>query len=141
MFQPSISLLLFAILFQLLFNSFETNRLDPYILKGVLDCTNYKRLLTKFWKVLEEGLDIILYLIQVNRIYDIDLLISLLLLETTNVTRLKEVSLVRGKLNYLDLIHLRLENEVVCLMACSTINEEDMLGLIGSIIIMLNEIV
>jgi hypothetical protein len=69
------------------------------------------------------------------------LLVSLPLLETTNVIGLKEVGLVQRELNHLDLIHLCLENKVVCLIACSTINEEDMLRLIRSAIIVLNEMV
>jgi hypothetical protein len=86
-------------------------------------------------------LDVVLYLVRTNCIYDINLLISLPLPETTNVTRLKEVGLVQRELNYLNLIHLRFKNEVVCLIACSTINKEDMLRLVGSAIVVLNEMV
>jgi hypothetical protein len=69
------------------------------------------------------------------------LLVSLLLLETTNVTRLKKVGLVQRELNYLDLIYLRLKNKVVCFIACSTINKEDMLRLAKSAIVVLNKMV
>jgi hypothetical protein len=85
-FVTSVSLLLFTVLFQLLFYCLETNWLYPYVLEGVLDCTNSEGLLTKLCKVLEKGLDNVLHLIQANRIYNIRLLVSLPLLETTNVT-------------------------------------------------------
>jgi hypothetical protein len=88
----------------------------------VLDRTNSEGLLTKLWKVPEERLDVVLCLIRANRIHDIDLLISLPLLETTHVTGLKEVGLMRRKFNYLDLIHLCLKNKVVGVVACCTIN-------------------
>jgi hypothetical protein len=48
---------------------------------------------------------------------------------------------VEGKLNYLDLIHLCLKDKVVSFVARSTINKEDILRLVGSAIVMLNEIV
>jgi hypothetical protein len=88
----------------------------------VLDRTNSEGLLTKLWKVSEEGLDVVLCLVRANRIHNIRLLISLPLLETTYITRLKEVGLVGGKLDYLDLIHLRLKDKVISVMTCCTIN-------------------
>jgi hypothetical protein len=54
---------------------------------------------------------------------------------------LEEVGLVRGKLDYLDLIHLRLKDKVVSFVARSTIDKEDMPGLVGSAIVMLDEMV
>jgi hypothetical protein len=48
---------------------------------------------------------------------------------------------VRGKLDYLDLVHLRLKDKVVSFMARHTVNKEDMLGLVGSTIVMLDEMV
>jgi hypothetical protein len=54
---------------------------------------------------------------------------------------LEEVGLVGGKLDYLDLIHLRLKDKVVSFMACSTIDKEDMPRLVGSTIVILDEMV
>jgi len=92
----------------------------------VLDCTDCEGLLTKLWEVSEKGLDVVLCLVRTNRIHNISLLVSLPLPEITNVTGLKEVGLVRRKLDYPDLIHLRLKNKVVCLVTRSTINVTDL---------------
>ena len=48
---------------------------------------------------------------------------------------------MRRELNHLNLIHFCLKNEVVCFIARSTINKEDMLRLAGSAIVVLNKMV
>jgi len=48
---------------------------------------------------------------------------------------------VRRELNYPDLIYLRLKDKVGCFVARSTVNQEDMLGLVRSAIVVLNKMV
>ena len=48
---------------------------------------------------------------------------------------------MRRELDYLDLIYLRLKDKVGCFVARSTVDQEDMLGLVRSVIVMLNKMV
>jgi hypothetical protein len=87
----------------------------------VLNRTNCERLLLNLREVLEEGAEVIFGLERANCVYYLYLLIVLLLTEATHITRLKEMRLIQRELDNLDLIHLRLNNGVIRVVA-GTIN-------------------
>lgn len=92
----------------------------------MLNCTNGKGLLSNLKEVLEEGVEVVFRLERANCVHYLYLLIVLPLTEATHITRLEEMRLMRRELNNLDLIHLRLDNKVIYVVAGCTINQKDM---------------
>jgi hypothetical protein len=93
----------------------------------VLDCTDRKCLFSNRGEITKEGLNVIFSLKGTNRIYNRRLLISLSLPKAAYVCRLNKIGLIRREFDYLDIIYLSFQNELVCLMTRSTVDQKNML--------------
>jgi len=71
---------------------------------------------------LEEGLNIIFRFEGANCVYNNNLLPSLLLLETANVSRLDKMGLVGRELDNPNIVHFSLKNELRSLIALSLVH-------------------
>ena len=70
-------------------------------------------------EVLEEGLNIIFRLQGVNYIYNSSSLLSLLLLEIANISRLDKIGLIRRELYKLNIVYFSLKNKLRILIILS----------------------
>jgi hypothetical protein len=92
----------------------------------VLNYTDRKCLFLNREEITKEGLNVIFSLKGTNRIYNYKLL-SLLLLKAAYVCRLNKIGLIKREFNHLDIIHLSFQNELVCFMTYSTVDQKNML--------------
>jgi hypothetical protein len=117
-----IALFFLAIFLELLFDCFEANWPDTSTLERVFNRTNSKGLFPNLREVCKEGAEVVFRYKRSNYIYYLNLLVMLLCTEATHITRLKEMCLMRGKLDYPDLTHLCLNNKVIYIITSCTIN-------------------